>query len=354
MPVSPIAHPSNGYGEPYSQDMRAKVLMEFNNGTADSATNRMLQRQHLYPHPDTIMRWVQRKVDEGHALPYRRSGNKRATILRGPDFMFLALYRSMYPRAKAAEINAFLYRCNFGNLDFDYYHPSAITEAEKRLGLTKKRGSTTAFQALMPINRWKREQYWTMAYPFGIADIRIQDMIDLDEMGEYPEDTNRSIGKSPTFLRVREAGTYSRCDKATLLLAVSGDPNGRRWKRIWNEGGTTVEVMVEFIGEILETLPHGDEGRRYCFTMDNLTSHHHARIRNMIEAAGHRLAFRAPYWAVDGPIEYVFNTIQNMLTINMHRIKNVFDLVHELNNAVASLPQDTIYRYFEHCGFWRN
>lgn len=88
-----------------------------------------------------------------------------------------------------------------------------------------------------------------MAYPFGIADIRIEDMIDLDEMGEYPEDTNRSIGKTPTFLRVREAGVYSRCHKVTLLMAIQGDPAGRRWKRIWNEGGTTVEVMVDFVGK---------------------------------------------------------------------------------------------------------
>ena len=44
-----------------------------------------------------------------------------------------------------------------------------------------------------------------MAYPFGIADIRLDDMIDLDEMGQYAEDTNRSIGKARASLRVREA-----------------------------------------------------------------------------------------------------------------------------------------------------
>ena len=209
LPVSPVAHPSIGYGEPYSQDMRAKVLMEYSNGTAFSHTNNLLQQQHLYPHPDTIWRWLQRTMIEGHALPHRRSGNKRATVLRGPDLLYLALYRAVFPKAKAAEINSFLFRCNLGNLEFNYYHPSTISEAEKRLDLTKKRGSTPAYQALLPINRLKREQFWGMAYPFGIGDIRIEDMIDLDEMGEYPEDTTRSIGKSPTSLRVREAGVYS-------------------------------------------------------------------------------------------------------------------------------------------------
>ena len=111
--------------------------------------------------------------------------------------------------------------------------------------------------------------------------------------------------------------------------------------------------MVTFIGEILDTLPHGDEGRRYCFIMDNLYSHRAPQVRNMIDAAGHRLVFRAPYWAVDGPIEYIFNTIQNTLTINMPRIRNVDDLINELNNAVARIPQKELQRHFEHCGYWR-
>jgi len=35
----------------------------------------------------------------------------------------------------------------------------------------------------------------------------------------------------------------------------------------------------------------------------------------IIYAAGHRLAFRAPYYPVDGPIEFVFNTTQGMLRL---------------------------------------
>ena len=134
LPVSPKAHPSNGYGEPYGQDMRAKVLAEHANGTVDSHVNRMLQRQHLYPHPATIARWLRRIEVEGHALPYRRTGNNRATVLRGPDLLLLSFYRSIFPKATAAEINTFFYRCNFGNLDFHFYHPSAISAAEKDWG----------------------------------------------------------------------------------------------------------------------------------------------------------------------------------------------------------------------------
>jgi len=147
VPVSPKSYPLCGYGEPYSQDMRENVLMKYANGTAFSHTKNRLQQQHIYPYLDTIWRWLQRIQVEGHGLPYHRSGNKRATILRGPDLLFLALYRAVFPKAKVAEINAFLETSSF-----NITTPTAITETEKRLGRSKRRGSTTTYQALLPIN----------------------------------------------------------------------------------------------------------------------------------------------------------------------------------------------------------
>lgn len=43
--------------------------------------------------------------------------------------------------------------------------------------------------------------------------------------------------------------------------------------------------------------------------MDNLNIHKQPMILDMIEDAGHRGVFCAPYWSCDGAIEYVFNTI---------------------------------------------
>ena len=36
---------------------------------------------------------------------------------------------------------------------------------------------------------------------------------------------------------------------------------------------------------------------------------------------GHRLTFPAPYYLVDGPIEYVFNTVQGHVVINIDKVK---------------------------------
>ena len=87
----------------------------------------------------------------------RRTGNKRAeVIINDHIIVFLALYRVAFPKCSAAQINAFLYRINYGDVTFRFYTTPQITKAETHLGLTKKSGSTTAYQAYLPINLLKR------------------------------------------------------------------------------------------------------------------------------------------------------------------------------------------------------
>ena len=154
-------------------------------------------------------------------------------MLRDHDLILLALYRIAFPKATAAEINAFLYRANFGNVMFRFYSPSQISEAEKRIGLSRKKGSIIAFQALLPVNRLKRWCYWNLPHPHGIVDIRKQDMIDLDECGIELKTAERNIGKAYVGKRVNQPGLYSQSEKWNLLFGISGDANARRWRDIW-------------------------------------------------------------------------------------------------------------------------
>ena len=48
---------------------------------------------------------------------------------------------------------------------------------------------------------------------------------------------------------------------------------------------------------------------RFCFIVDNLQSHHNQQMVAFIITQGHRLIFRAPYYPVDGPIEYMYPTL---------------------------------------------
>ena len=68
-----------------------------------------LRALHLFPSASTERRHVVLHNNEGNIRPCKLTGNKRATVLRCHDLLLLALYRITFPKATAAEINAFLY-----------------------------------------------------------------------------------------------------------------------------------------------------------------------------------------------------------------------------------------------------
>jgi len=164
----------------------------------------------VFPSTRTENRWVNLVNQLGHYRKCRPTGNNRATVLRDHDLILLSLYRLAYPKATAAEINAFLFRANFGNPMFRFYHPSQISTAESRIGLTRKVGSTTAYQAMLLVNRQKRWCYWNLPYPYGL----------------------------------------------------------------WTGEGTTGRRMINFMQTILNQIGPGSIARRFCFIMDNLSPHH--------------------------------------------------------------------------------
>jgi hypothetical protein len=75
-------------------------------------------------------------------------------------------------------------------------------------------------------------------------------------------------------------------------------------------------------------------------------------IQQVIRDAGHRVVYRAPYYAVDGPIEYIFNTIQQALTQALYRITDENGLRQELRAIVAGIM--SFANYFEFCGYTFN
>ena len=121
-------------------------------------------------------------------------------------------------------------------------------------------------------------------------------------------------------------------------MAISGDIEGKCWVDINQKGGTTVRDCYLFILYILNSIGEGTPQRRRLFTMDNLMAHKDPAILQLIHAWGHRVCFRAPYYPVDGAIEYVFNTVQQDITIRLHQIKNGADLYRELRDSISGIP----------------
>jgi hypothetical protein len=68
-----------------------------------------------------------------------------------------------------------------------------------------------------------------MPYPWGIADIRVEDLIDLDKCGLFVETAHKSIGKAFVGNRVQQEGNHSKSEKWTLLLIK---PLGRYWPTV--------------------------------------------------------------------------------------------------------------------------
>lgn len=268
--VAVAPHPSGGRGFFYSQDMREFAMYIYQNNQLNNPAIQHAQALWLFPSLQTIRRYVIIQNMFGHVRPCRRTGNKRAVVLRDHNIIFLVLYRIAYPKCSAPQINAFLYPVNYGDVHFRFYTHAQITKAEFRVGMTRKRGSTTAFQAYLPINIRKRWMYWNLPYPYGIADIRVEDLIDLDECGLFVESAGKGIGKAFLGKRVRQEGNYQKSEKWTLLLAVAGSAAAERWEMMWNDGGTTGDKMIEFFTTILNAIPPGNHARRRCFILDNL------------------------------------------------------------------------------------
>lgn len=342
--------PSIGRGFHYETHFRNAVMEADDQGQRRLPAFNALRAQRLWPSIRTIRRWRRRRTMEGHFVPYRRTGNTRARILRGSEQVLLATLMAIYPRITAAEINAFMFHASGQNR---FYCHSQIYRAQDRLGMSRKRSSTTANQASLPRNIQKRWNYWNLAYPHGIANIRTEDLIDIDEAAVFQETANRGYGKARIVSRCRDDGPYGHSEKTTLLLAISGETptvnqDAARWLEMWNQGGTTTARFLAFIQRILDDIGPGTPQRRRTFIFDNLGAHRNLLVLQVIYAAGHRVMFRAPYYPVDGPIEYFFNTIQGTLTLSMYNIDSLGAVRNDVRDTIRNTS--SFRSYFLHCG----
>ena len=195
----------------YSTEFRQSAVASHQNGYREynSGMQAFLRQQRLLCHRTSIYRWRRRREMLGHIRRYRRTGNKRASVLCGLSLVSLAIFRALWPRGNAHEANIWLHHAG-GRARF--YHPSQISRAEDRLGLSRKRSSSTARQAMLPLNLQIRHNFWFLPAPFGIADVPRERQVDLDEAALFVESANRPSGKASTINHVREVGPYGHSE----------------------------------------------------------------------------------------------------------------------------------------------
>jgi len=74
----------------------------------------------------------------------------------------------------------------------------------------------------------------------------------------------------------------------------------------------------------------------------------HPLALHEIMRRGHKFVFRAPYWAMDGAIEYVFNTMHTMLMMFYNELTTIDELENKLTQIFGMIP--SIRPYFNHVG----
>jgi len=343
-------HPSWG-GNAYSLDTREEVVTRYLLGLPlETPELEALREVYAYPCLQTCLNWIEQFRQLGHWRPKRANGNHEPfREIRGQALVRLALFRVAHPEAPISHLRAFLF-----NMDptIAPYSPSAVVRAEKLLGLRTKAASTTCERAYWAINMHKRAMFWDWNYPHGRANVRTRDMIDMDQAGMKIEATNPHFGKTVSWERCHFDGAYNRDRKLNLMMAVSADPAyDMEWHEYWEqeEGGTTLYKVYAFYERIIDRLDIDHPGRSFCFTFDNLNVHHHPILLHLITSRGHRYLFRAPYWSVDSPMEYIFNTIHVFLLTFFRDCEDLNELGNHLDIIIAQL--NNFLRYFLHVGF---
>lgn len=80
--------------------------------------------------------------------------------------------------------------------------------------------------------------------------------------------------------------------------------------------------------------------------LDNLSSHHRASVRTLIEAQGCTVLFTSPYSPDFNPIELMFSKIKALVRGGAWRV--VPDLLDAIGNALDTVKRLEIEHWFKH------
>jgi hypothetical protein len=141
----------------------------------------------------------------------------------------------------------------------------------------------------------------------------------------YSFNNQQNNGRYKNAYDVSSISPYGHSEENwNLLMEVCGRPGLLdRFVQLEQRPGTDIHFFYDFIYGITLQIGPGTPGNRRCFTMDNLAAHKHLlAVLNLIMTSGHRFDFQAPYYPVDGPIEYAFHTLQYQVSLRMVEIYN--------------------------------
>ena len=142
--------------------------MHLNGDDLNSPRVVRLQVRREFPSMRTVRRWLNKFNTKGTIHPMRATGNSHANWeVNGVDLVNLALFRLVCPKAYINEVRAYVHNRNRQNPPYSH---SQIARAEDRLGMLRKKGSTTSNKAHSDANLHRRFLYRNAnaAFPDGV------------------------------------------------------------------------------------------------------------------------------------------------------------------------------------------
>ena len=219
----------------------------------------------------------------------------------------------------------------------ELYSVDAISRRLKDLGISKKRASTEAYQALCNDVQFRVYCFWNYGLPLGIFQVPRRKLIDIDEFGMTMEKCNRTGGWALKVFWVRKDGHYHFGAKINVIFAIEpGDPtlppNVRgsvqrpwRWVQCFHGTGTTTNIFRDFCNRVCTNIEqHGIAGTddHRVFIWDNLLAHHAPYVHHTVTGRGGPRQFsivaRPQYHPKFGPIEYAICELTDILRMRKH------------------------------------
>ncbi|CAB9502732.1 expressed unknown protein [Seminavis robusta] len=209
--------------------------------------------------------------------------------------------------------------------------------------------SMTSYQASNPYNLAWRHVFWNHPYPFGVKGTSRSRIIDWDEKSIFVETVKRNYAYIGS--RAPQVGPY---EKYTLTAAIRGGVHGKCWFDFFlRTGAPSVLKTYDFLDAVINGpggIGEGGDDNTHTFICDHRSVHHNPLIVMVINNKRHRHLFRAPYYHCDGPIEYFFNHVQQLLALELHNIQTG----QQLEQAIGGICQRAAGfsdNYFAHCGY---
>jgi hypothetical protein len=105
----PQLHSFRGGTSSYLMDVRGFSMSVRENGQENNPVVVQQRAQIHFPSKVTTHWWAPRRHLRGNTRPFKMNGNNCSRVLQDQMRFLLALYRILFPKCTAAEINCFVY-----------------------------------------------------------------------------------------------------------------------------------------------------------------------------------------------------------------------------------------------------